>query len=44
MPLVERLDALDGLDPIAREATADRQMETQPACIVAEDPHGLVRC
>jgi hypothetical protein len=40
---IKRLNDLDRLAPIPGETTADRQVEPQPAFVLAEDPHGLRR-
>ena len=40
--LVEGLDALHGLHPVAREAAMDGQREAQTAVVLAENPHGLL--
>ena len=40
---IERLHNLERFDPIAGEPTAERQVEPEPAFVLAEDPHGLRR-
>jgi hypothetical protein len=39
--LIERLNDLDRLHPSARETAADRQLQAEPAFVLAEDPHRL---
>lgn len=39
---IQRLNDLDGLHAIAGELTVERQVQTQPTFILAEDPYGLV--
>jgi hypothetical protein len=41
--LVEGGDNLERLHAIAREPTPERQVQTEPACILAEHPDGLGR-
>ena len=40
---IARLNDLDWLDSIPCETTTDWQVETEPAFVLAEDPHGLRR-
>src|SRR5262245_39918253 len=41
--LVQRLDDLEGLHAIARDAATDWEVEAYPAFGLADDPHRLVR-
>ena len=41
--LIAGLNDLEWLDSIASETTMDRQVEPEPAFVLAEDPHGLRR-